>query len=111
MSMYSTPYQPMMMAPVTPFFPAMMPPQAVFPAPVPPPVAAAGESEQKETEKGGAAGGEPAAAVSGQNSVQFQFEEQLSGQASMYDWQSLRVSPSGGSFFGISPMPSLGFGP
>lgn len=66
----------------------------------------------------GAAQGQVAAAAEGQEnadipkqpSVQFSFEEQLSAQPSVVDWQSLRLSPSPSNFFGISPMPSLGFG-
>jgi hypothetical protein len=49
-------------------------------------------------------------AIPAQASVQFSFDEHLSGQSSAVDWQSLRLSPSASNFFGISPMPSLGFG-
>jgi hypothetical protein len=49
-------------------------------------------------------------AIPQQPSIPFSLTEQISGQPSIVDWQTIKLSPSPSNFFGISPMPSLGFG-
>jgi hypothetical protein len=48
--------------------------------------------------------------TSTQPNQQMPFDDHVSPQSSMFDWPSLRGSSSMSGLFGISPMPSLGFG-